>query len=198
MLDTRMPPVSTRLRRPYTSARSEARPSARPEARPASASRPQAARGQTARGQAARQQAASEPIRRSLPSARTSRLARSEMRLMGLATGCTAVVCALLLLYLAAYAHVTQLGIAQAQARTHLRQNQIRSALLQAQRNALESPQRIEAAAAAQGMTQRGFAPVSYIPAQTAETQAGKEPDWEQESRSDTTENSGAAASRGH
>ena len=67
---------------------------------------------------------------------------------MGLATACTAIVCALLLLYLAAYAHVTQLGIDQAQARTQLRQNQLRNALLQAECNSLESPQRIAAAAA--------------------------------------------------
>ena len=59
------------------------------------------------------------------------------MRLMGLATVCTAVVCALLLVYLAAYARVTQLGIAQAAARTQLRQNQIRNELLQAERATL-------------------------------------------------------------
>ena len=196
MLDTRMPPVSPRTRRSYTSAQ------------PAPASRLQA-RGQTVREQAvrvqtAREQDAPEPARRSLPSTRTSRLARSDMRMMSLAIASTAAVCALLLLYLAAYAHVTQLGIAQSQARTQLHDNQIRNALLQAQRNALESPQRIEAAAAAQGMTPRGAAPVNYIAAQTASAQTAlaqtvqTQPDGDQGIKSDTTENSGAAASGSH
>jgi cell division protein FtsL len=193
MLDTRMPPVSTRTRR----SQSSARPESRFQARPATSPRPEE---RTAREQFA------EPARRALPSARTNRLARSEMRLMGLATACTAGVCALLLLYLAAYAHVTQLGIAQAQARTQLHQNQLRNELLQAERNSLESPQRIDAAAAMQGMTPRGATPVNYISvhrsilAQQRTEQPGGETAsvWDQGNSSGTTEDSSQSASRDH
>ncbi len=197
MLDTRMTPISTRPRRSPSSARPEVRPNVRPEARHASALR--------------QPEPAVEPVRRALPSARTSRLARSEMRLMGFATACTAVACALLLVYLAAYAHVTQLGIAQATARTQLHQNQIRSELLQAERNSLECPQRIETAAAVQGMTPRGATPVNYVTAQNSvavqndtkqvgitQDRAEVASDWEQGSSGGTTEDSSAAASRDH
>ncbi len=141
-----------------------------------------------------------EPVRRTLPSARTSRLARSEMRLMGLATACTAIVCALLLLYLAAYAHVTQLGIDQAQARTQLRQNQLRNALLQTERNSLESPQRIAAAAARQKMVPRGATPVNYVAARKEIGQPGRKiaAGWEQGRDGGTTEDSGSAAFGDH
>ena len=185
MLDTRMPPISTRTRR-SPSAASQTRPLASRAADSAPAGRHQAAR------ELSTQDPAAVPARRSLPSARTSRLARSEMRLMGLATACTAIVCGLLLLYLAAYAHVTQLGIAQAQARTQLHQNQLRNALLQAERNSLESPQRIEAAAAAQGMTPRGPTAINYVTARSVEEAS-------ETSTGDSggkTENSSAAASR--
>lgn len=204
MLDTRMPPISPLSRRSY--------PSARPETRLPRARQTElrvSARG-AARGQAqtalVREQAAAEPIRRALPSARSSRLSRSEMRLMGLATTCTAVVCALLLLYLAAYAQVTQLGIAQAAARTELHQNQLRSQLLQAERNSLESPQRIVAAAATQGMVPRGRTPVNYIrnrvqeaKIQDAGTQdAGTQDGGRLGDSGGTTEDSRAAALIGH
>ena len=206
MLDTRMTPVSTRPRRP-SSARPELRPEIRPRVRP------------DAQPASALRQPAAEPSRRALPSARTSRLAQSEMRLMGLATVCTAVACTLLLVYLAAYAHVTQLGIAQAAARTQLHQNQIRSELLQAERNSLECPQRIETAALAQGMAPRGATPINYVTAQKyvaaqnqikadqieTETKSGMTgqpgataPDWDQRSIGGTTEDSGAAASGDH
>ena len=85
------------------------------------------------------------------------------MRLMGLATVCTAVVCGLLLLYLAAYAHVTRLGIDQANARGQLRRNQLQNEMLQAERDRLQSPHRVIAAATALGMTERGSTPVEYI-----------------------------------
>ena len=207
MLDTRMPPISTRPRRP-SSARPELRSEVRlSEVRPRVRSHTQSA--------SAQREPAAEPIRRSLPSARTSRLARSEMRLMGLATVCTAVACALLLVYLAAYARVTQLGITQSAARTQLHQNQIRNELLQAERNSLECPQRIEAAAVAQGMAPRGATPVDYVTARksvAAQTEAKSDavtsgmigqtgatgPGWEQGSRGGTTEDSGAAASGDH
>ena len=197
MLETRMNPISAGARRSPAPARSEARSSA---ARSLSAPRI------GGRDQAVREQPAAEPIRRTLPSARQSRLNRSEMRLMGFATACTAVVCALLLLYLAAYAHVTQLGIEQAHARGQLHQNQLRSELLQAERNSLESPQRIVAAAVAQGMTPRGATPVNYVAAaQTGaahsdmkQDSASLASDWDQGSNGGTTEDSRAAASLSH
>ena len=194
-LETRKTPISTRTRRSSISARPNVRPFAE---RAMSVPRP-VSQGQTA----AREQAAAEPIRRALPSARQSRLSRSEMRLMGLAMTCTAVVCALLLLYLAAYAHVTQLGIEQSQARGQLRQNQNRNEMLQAERNSLESPQRIVAAAAAQGMMPRGATPINYVAARPAHREAGQNgveiaSDWDQGSNVGTTEDSRAAASFHH
>jgi len=177
MLDTRMPPISTRLRRSYPSARSETRlPKPRQNQPRQTELRMSARSASRSQAQAAlvREQIAAEPLRRAPPSVRSSRLSRSEMRLMGLATTCTAVVCALLLLYLAAYAQVTQLGIAQASARTELHRNQLRSELLQAERNALESPQRIIAATAVQGMVPRGRTPVNYIRSRSGE--AGERP----------------------
>ena len=65
------------------------------------------------------------------------------MRLMGAATTCTAVVCGLLLLYLAAYAHVTQLGIEQSRALAQLRDNRVRNEMLRAKCDQLQSPQYI-------------------------------------------------------
>lgn len=172
MLDTRLPPTSARPRR--------SSPSARPERLPA---RPGASRIQMQA--AAREKIHEQPGRRALPSARSSRLSRSEMRLMGIATVCTAVVCALLLLYLAAYAQVAQLGIAQSEARKALHHNQMHCQLLEAERNSLESPQRIEAAAAAEGMVPRGQTPINYIAAQGNSTGG-------------TTKDSRTAASFGH
>ena len=192
MLETRMPPSTTRTRRSHSSAQPAPSPGTRPAA-------PQT----RVREQSPREQAAAPAIRRPLPSARTSRLARSEMRLMGLATACTAVVCALLLLYLAAYAHVTQLGIEESQARAVLRQNQVRNELLQAERNTLESPQRITAAAVAQGMIPRGSTPIDYVAARPEPTEAAQS-GAEMASNSDqgnsvgTTETAGAAASFNH
>lgn len=190
MLDTRTPSTSARTRRSYSSARPERLP-----ARSPSSSRSQA--------QAApmREQAQNGAERRPLPSARSNRLSRSEMRLMGIATACTAVVCALLLLYLAAYAQVTQLGIAQAQARTELHHNQMRRQLLEAERNSLESPQRIEAAAAAEGMTPRGTTPIDYISVRQAENSAqenGAQENAQGNSTGGTTEDSRTAAPFSH
>jgi len=85
------------------------------------------------------------------------------MRLMGLASVCTAVVCGLLLLYLAAYAQVTRLGIAQANARGQLRRNLMQNEMLQAERDRLQSPHRVIAAAMALGMTERGSVPIEYL-----------------------------------
>jgi len=83
---------------------------------------------------------------------------------MGLATVCTIVVCGLLLVYLAAYAHVTRLGIDQAGARGQLRRNRLQNEMLQAERDRLQSPSRIIGAATALGMTERGSIKVEYVP----------------------------------
>ncbi len=114
------------------------------------------------------------PAVRPAAPARQSRLGRSEMRLMGVATTCTAVVCGLLLLYLAAYAHVTRLGIDQSQARAHLRDNRLRNEMLRAERDRLQSPQHVISAATAQGMTPRGATPVEYIAAPICGDGAGR------------------------
>jgi len=98
-----------------------------------------------------------------LPVAAPSRLARSEARLMGIAVTSAVVVCALIVIYLAAYAHVTLLGIDQARARVQLRQDQQRNETLRATRDYLQSPDRVAAAATALGMTTRGDTPVQYI-----------------------------------
>jgi len=147
MLETRLPPSSRSRRADAPARRSNM---SRPVSRGNTVLDPEVAAP------------ASEAVR---PSAapRQSRLGRSEMRLMGLATTSTAVVCALLLLYLAAYAHVTQLGIEQAQARLQLRRNQVQNEMLQSERDRLESPQRVIAAATAGGMMPRGATPVNYI-----------------------------------
>ena len=102
-----------------------------------------------------------------IPRAKTvthpNRLGRSEMRLMGLATACTAAVCGLLLLYLAAYAQVTRLGIDQADARAQLRRNLLQNEMLRAERDRLQSPQYVILRAEALGMSSRGSTPVEYL-----------------------------------
>ncbi len=91
-----------------------------------------------------------------------SRLARSEARLMSLAMTCTACICGLLILYLAAYARITTLGIAQSHQRMLLRQATLENETLKAECAALQSPHRIIAAVTAQGMT-RDTPPATYI-----------------------------------
>ena len=122
------------------------------------------------------QPAPGRPAPRQAPAPRAgrARLANSEGRLMAIAVVCTAVLCGILVLYLAAYARVTSLGIAQSQARTLLRQKRLENETLRAERDRLESPTRVLAAAAAQGMT-RTKTPVIYItPGQArADTNAG-------------------------
>ena len=156
MLETRMPSASTRTRRLDAPPRPAARASS--AAREASAARSRAVAGNTALDAAP-----ARPLTRPPATARQSRLGRSEMRLMGLATTCTAIVCGLLLLYLAAYAHVSRLGYDQAQARTQLRQHQLENESLRAERDRLQSRRLVLQEAVALGMTPRGSTPVSYI-----------------------------------
>ena len=150
MLETRSPSVST-----------PPRPMARPAARPAHASWTPSVytRDSTAR------EAAPRPV----PSARSaarragrSRMARSEARLLTVAVVGTALMCAVLVIYLAAYAHVSQLGLEQARARAQLRQARLLNDQLEAQVARLQSPTRVAAAAQAMGMAPAST-PVTYI-----------------------------------
>ena len=84
----------------------------------------------------------------------SDRLAQSEARLVTAAVACTAVFCLLLVVYLGAYAHVTSLGIQQAQYTKALRAARQQNELLRAHLAAARSPQHIVAAAKAQGMEQ--------------------------------------------
>ncbi len=157
MLETRLPPPSTPRTR-------------RPDAAPRSAPRTTRTQGSAVLAPERIPAVAPEPSRRTPRTDRAAhaRLARSEMRLMGLATTCTAVVCGLLLLYLAAYAQVTRLGIAQADARVSLRHNQLQNEMLRAERDRLQSPATVIARATALGMTPRAGGRVDYLP--TAKT----------------------------
>jgi len=158
MLETRTQPTSHRTRRLDASPR--------PVARPASAAR-------SVLGNTALEAVPARPLPRRAPAPRPSRLGRSEMRLMGLATTCTAIVCGLLVLYLAAYAHVSQLGYDQAQARTQLRQNQLQNESLRAERDRLQSRHHVIQEALVLGMTPRGETPVTYINARPARSGRG-------------------------
>ena len=158
MLETRTQPTPTRTRRP------DAPP--RPVARPASAAR-------STLGNTALESIPARPLPRHAPAPRTSRLGRSEMRLMGLATTCTAIVCGLLLLYLAAYAHVSQLGYDQAEARVQLRQNQLQNESLRAERDHLQSRRHVIQEALALGMMPRGETPIRYISARAPRSGRG-------------------------
>lgn len=105
--------------------------------------------------------------------AHPNRLGRSEMRLMGLATACTVGVCGILLLYLAAYAQVTRLGIAQADARAQLRRNLLQNEMLRAERDRLQSPQYVILKAESLGMSSRGSTPVEYLSSATMSAKNG-------------------------
>ena len=168
MLETRKPPASPRIRpadasrRPITSpSRTSGNAVLRAQPERSQTERSQTERSRVDRRQSDRRQA--DAARRPAAAVRPNRLGRSEMRLMGLASACTTVVCGLLLLYLAAYAHVTRLGIDQANARVQLRRNLMQNEMLQAERDRLQSPPRVVAAAMALGMTERGSVPIEYL-----------------------------------
>ena len=148
MLETRMSPVST-------PPRSVSRATALRPARPALSS---------VRESAAHALPSARPVER-----RTgrSRMPRSEARLLAFAIAGTALMCAVLVVYLAAYAHVSQLGLEQTRARAQLRQARQENELLQAKRALLQSPARIIAAAQKLGMT-TGAQRVTYINARAA------------------------------
>jgi len=202
MLETRTQPNPNRTRRLDASPR----PVARSTSRARSTARP------TAIGNTALETAPGLPQTRPVSQPRMSRLGRSEMRLMGLATTCTAIVCGLLLLYLAAYAHVSQLGYDQAEARVQLRHNQLQNESLRAERDHLQSRRLVIQEALALGMMPRGATPISYITAcaprrapgtsntamKTATEGAEAAPDGEQGINGDTTASSDKQPSLGH
>jgi cell division protein FtsL len=82
-----------------------------------------------------------------------SRMARSEARMLALAVAVTTLMCGVLVIYLAAYAHVTWLGMEQAQAREQLTLAIRENHRLQMNLADLKDPAHIIAAAKAQGMT---------------------------------------------
>jgi len=96
------------------------------------------------------------------PPAQLDRLARSEARLLAMAVACTVSVCALLVIFLAEYAHVTYLGIKQANDRTTLRALQSENALLTSECAHLQSPDRIASGAVYLGMT-KNFTHIAYV-----------------------------------
>ena len=144
MLETRMPPAAplksglSTLPRPYAAAATRTARAA--WALPAPDTRESTIHAQPSRRAAARRSS-------------RSRMVRSEARLLAFAVAGTALMCAVLVVYLAAYAHVSQLGLDQARARTRLHQARQDNDVLQAQLARLQSPARIVVAAQALGMT---------------------------------------------
>ena len=208
MLETRTQPNLNRTRR----LDAVPRPGIRPDRPARSTARPGAV------GNTALETVPGLPQPRPAVKPQMSRLGRSEMRLMGLATTCTAIVCGLLLLYLAAYAHVSQLGYDQAEARVQLRHIQLQNESLRAERDRLQSRRHIIQEALALGMMPRGSTPISYITARaarraednlkpdglkadglkTARESAAVAPDGEQGINGDTTAGGDKQPSFGH
>jgi hypothetical protein len=89
-------------------------------------------------------------------------MSRSEARLLTSTVICALAICTVLVGYLAAYAHVTMLGIDQAQMRSVLRQKRLDNETLLAQLADLQSPTRIAAGAARLGLT-RDAKRIDYI-----------------------------------
>lgn len=102
---------------------------------------------------AVREGASCVPARARRPLSAAERMAKSEARLVTMAVACVVIVCGLLVVYLAAYAHITLLGIDQAQMRTSLKQKRNENETLKATLAALQSPDHVTAAALAMGMT---------------------------------------------
>ena len=90
------------------------------------------------------------------------RLLQSEARLLMVAGAGATIFCAILVIYLAAYARVTNLGLAQSHARVHLSQLKQENETLRAQLAAAQNPARIVTQASALGMTS-GAGQVCYI-----------------------------------
>ena len=109
-----------------------------------------------------RRQAEREARRAALGRPRGSRVSRSEARLLTWTVTSAIVVCGLLVLYLAAYAHLTMLGIEQSKAQHALREKWQQNQMLRAQEAALKNPDRIAARAVRLGLT-KDSSRVDYI-----------------------------------
>ena len=138
MLDTRMPSVApTRL---DTGLDTGTLPRPAPRAAPA---RPPLVRERP-------------PVRPEPRRTGRSRMARSEARLLAFAVAGCSLMCAVLVIYLAAYAHVCQLGLEQSRARADLRVARQKNDVLQAELARLQCPARVAARAEKMGMTLGG------------------------------------------
>jgi cell division protein FtsL len=112
------------------------------------------------------------PRRRSREAIIRSRLARSEARLLALTVTVTSLMCAVLVIYLAAYAHVTQLGLEKDMAKRQLSQMTRQNQQLQVTLTKLQDRSRITAAARALHMVPYTSSPV-YINADGSVIQPG-------------------------
>ena len=119
--------------------------------------------------------AAARPLPAARPApARSGRMARSESRLLTFAVAGTALMCAVLLVYLAAYAHISQLGLEQSRARAQLRMARQENDVLQAQLAGLQNPAHIVASALKMGMTAgTGHATYLFVRGAAARTADG-------------------------
>lgn len=102
------------------------------------------------------------PVPAPSPERADARLSRSEARLLTTAISCTVIVCTLLVIYLAAYAHVTLLGMGQATLRRELREKRLENETLKADLAVALNPNRVASDAAALGM-KRDYRRVDYI-----------------------------------
>jgi cell division protein FtsL len=97
---------------------------------------------------------AEREARRSAAKTQSRRLARSEARLLTWAIAFACVVCGLMVVYLAAYAHVHLLGDQQAAMHSEWHKKWQENQSLRGEVASLQSPARIGARAAALGLTQ--------------------------------------------
>jgi len=91
------------------------------------------------------------------------RLVKQEAKLVAAAVICTSVVCALLVVYLTAYAQVSSLGIQMSKARVELRKQRLLGETLRAQVARAASPDRIAAAAVKNGMVLEHTQQICYV-----------------------------------
>lgn len=119
------------------------------------------------RAGASRNQAAAKPLPSVVPvrarKAVVDRLAQQEARMLAGVVACASVVCGLLVIYLAAYAQVANLGIQMSKARVDLRTQRMKSETLQAQVAQASSPALIARAAVKNGMVLEHTEQICYI-----------------------------------
>ncbi len=123
------------------------------------------------------------PHRAPRPQPVRSRLARSEARMLALAVAVTALMCAVLVVYLAAYARVTQLGLEQSAAHRQLAQEVMENHRLAVEQAELQDRGRIVAEAGKLHMALY-TGPTTYVTAGGA----GAPPDTQGESGGTTAD----------